>query len=71
MRGLRCPMPLLKTKQLMRQMAVGERVRVEATDVGSQRDIPLFAKKEGHHLERIDTQDEVICFWIIKGGTSD
>jgi len=66
-KGLRCPLPLLKTKLTLREMVVGECLQVEATDAGAQRDIPDFVIKSGHHLEKTAEQDDVYYFWIRKG----
>jgi TusA-related sulfurtransferase len=49
-RGLSCPLPLLKAKQALNGLASGERLRVLATDPGSQRDFRVFAEQSGHLL---------------------
>lgn len=49
-RGLDCPMPLLKAKRALNAMASGERLRVLATDSGSERDFRVFAEQSGHRL---------------------
>jgi len=49
-RGLECPMPLLKAKRALNALASGERLRVLATDSGSQRDFRVFAEQSGHTL---------------------
>ena len=41
-RGLACPMPLLKTKVALREVAVGESLYVVATDPNSQADISAY-----------------------------
>ncbi len=48
--GLRCPMPLLKTKLELNSMTPGEELEVIATDAGSARDIPAFLKLSDHKL---------------------
>jgi len=48
--GLRCPMPLLKTKLELNSMAAGEELEVIATDAGSARDIPAFLELSDHKL---------------------
>ncbi|WP_417566880.1 sulfurtransferase TusA family protein [Marinobacter sp.] len=48
--GLRCPMPLLKTKLELNTMAPGEELEVIATDAGSARDIPAFLQLSRHTL---------------------
>ena len=44
-RGLACPMPLLKTKVALREVAVGESLYVVATDPNSQADITAFCQQ--------------------------
>ena len=44
-RGLACPMPLLKTKVALREVAVGESLYVVATDPNSQADINAFCQQ--------------------------
>lgn len=57
-RGLDCPLPLLKAKQALNKLASGERLRVLATDPGSQRDFKVFAQLSGHRLlEALAVQD--------------
>lgn len=49
-KGLACPMPLLKAKRALNAMAVGQKLRVLATDKGSVRDFRVFAEQSGHLL---------------------
>lgn len=65
-RQLACPLPLLKAKQALRNLAVGERVRVLATDAGSLKDFVSFAQLTGQILEGFCVQDECYCFVIHK-----
>lgn len=44
-RGLACPMPLLKTKVALREVAVGESLYIVATDPNSQADITAFCRQ--------------------------
>lgn len=44
-RGLACPMPLLKTKVALREVAAGESLYVVATDPNSQADITAFCRQ--------------------------
>lgn len=48
--GLTCPMPLLKAKLALNDMASGELLSVVATDPGSERDFEVFAQQSGHAL---------------------
>ena len=49
-RGLNCPLPILKAKKALAEMASGELLRVVATDPGSVRDFQSFARQTGHEL---------------------
>lgn len=65
-RGLRCPLPLLKAKQALRDLASGEAVRVLATDGGSVRDFQTFASLAGHTLAREEAADGVYVYILVK-----
>ena len=48
--GETCPMPLLRAKQKLNQMAEGECLKVIATDQGSVRDFASFIQLTPHEL---------------------
>ncbi len=47
-RGDACPMPLLKTKKAMNDLASGQILEVLGTDPGSKNDLPSWAKRTGN-----------------------
>ena len=49
-RGLNCPLPILKAKKALAEMASGELLKVLSTDPGSTRDFQAFAKQTGNEL---------------------
>ena len=49
-RGLNCPLPILKAKKALAELATGEVLRITATDTGSVRDFQAFAKQTGNAL---------------------
>ena len=49
-RGLNCPLPILKAKKALAEMASGQTLKVVATDSGSVRDFQAFAKQTGNEL---------------------
>ena len=49
-RGLNCPLPILKAKKALADMASGHILKVVATDAGSVRDFQAFAKQTGNEL---------------------
>jgi tRNA 2-thiouridine synthesizing protein A len=51
-RGLNCPLPILKAKKALAEMASGEVLKVVSTDPGSMRDFQAFARQTGNELVR-------------------
>jgi tRNA 2-thiouridine synthesizing protein A len=49
-RGLNCPLPILKAKKALAEMASGDLLRVVSTDPGSVRDFQAFARQTGNEL---------------------
>ena len=49
-KGLNCPMPLLKAKKALNEMAPLEQLKVLATDPGSVRDFEVFTRQSGNTL---------------------
>ena len=49
-RGLNCPLPILKAKKALADMASGQLLRVVSTDAGSVRDFQAFARQTGNDL---------------------
>ncbi|MBF0551418.1 MAG: sulfurtransferase TusA family protein [Deltaproteobacteria bacterium] len=47
-RGLSCPMPLLKTKKAIQELKKGQIIEVFSSDPGTKNDIPAFAKRANH-----------------------
>jgi tRNA 2-thiouridine synthesizing protein A len=66
LRGLKCPLPALRTKKLLAGMASGERLTIECTDPLSTIDIPNLLRQTGDALEDTERTGEVITFSIRK-----
>ena len=49
-KGMYCPMPIVKLKKTTKNMESGQIVRLVATDPGSTRDVPAWAKKTGAEI---------------------
>ncbi|UCE10792.1 MAG: sulfurtransferase TusA family protein [Candidatus Thorarchaeota archaeon] len=63
--GLRCPMPVLKAKKEIKEIEVGQVLKVIATDVGTKKDFPSLAKRTGIEiLEMVEEGDRII--WYLK-----
>jgi tRNA 2-thiouridine synthesizing protein A len=65
--GLRCPEPLMLLRKQVRDVAVGERVHVTATDPASVRDFEQFCHFLGHAIVERAEAGERLDFLIEKG----
>ncbi len=65
-RGQKCPMPVLLASRHMKGLSSGQVLLVEATDGGSQSDIPSWAKDTGNELVDSAVEDGVYRYLIRK-----
>lgn len=65
--GLRCPLPLLRTKQQLARMAPGALLEVTASDAGALRDIPAWIAQTAHRLLAQSGQGGLYVFLIERG----
>ena len=63
-RGLNCPLPILKAKKALADMASGEVLKVVSTDPGSMRDFQAFAKQTGNELLSSAENNKEFEFYI-------
>jgi tRNA 2-thiouridine synthesizing protein A len=63
-RGLNCPLPILKAKKALADMASGEVLKVLATDSGSVRDFQAFARQTGNELLQQDSAGGVYTHFL-------
>lgn len=64
--GLYCPTPVLKTRQEMDKMAIGETLEVLADDPAAKEDLKAWAKRTGQKILEIEKTDEGMRFLIQK-----
>ena len=53
-RGAQCPGPLMELIAGLRNLGKGDEVEILSNDKGSLTDIPIWAKKAGHAIEKIE-----------------
>jgi len=63
-KGLNCPLPILRTKKTLAEMESGQVLRVQATDPGSLKDFPAFAKQTGNELLLKREEDRVFEYYL-------
>jgi tRNA 2-thiouridine synthesizing protein A len=56
-RGLQCPLPLIRSRRELAGMAPGETLVVLATDPEAPIDLAALAADEGHRFTREDSAD--------------
>ena len=66
LRGLVCPIPLVRTRQALMVVDSGATVCVLATDPASKGDFETFCEATGHLLLRNEEQDGVFVYVIEK-----
>jgi TusA-related sulfurtransferase len=65
-RGLSCPLPILKTKQIVDKMAVGQVLEMIASDPGSVRDMEAWSKRTGHEIVATTQEGGLFKFYVRK-----
>jgi tRNA 2-thiouridine synthesizing protein A len=70
LRGLACPLPVLKARKALLGLARGKRLLVEASDPLSAIDIPHFCAEAGHQLIATEKRGDAWIFLIERGGAS-
>ena len=63
--GLKCPLPILKTKKALAQMQVDQVLTVLATDAGAPDDFAAFCRQTGHVLLE-STEKEGVFTLVVK-----
>ena len=65
-RGLSCPLPILKTKKSLSDMASGQVLKVVSTDCGSVKDMQAFASQTGNTLVSQTEENSEYIFFMQK-----
>jgi tRNA 2-thiouridine synthesizing protein A len=65
-KGLLCPIPVLKARKVLARLPAGALLRVEATDPAAVIDFPHFCNETGHELVEQSQADGVFTFTIRK-----
>ena len=64
LKGLACPMPVVKMSKGIKEVEVGQIVEAQTTDPGSLTDFPAWAKTAGHEIIQTDQDGDVIKFFV-------
>jgi tRNA 2-thiouridine synthesizing protein A len=66
LRGLKCPLPALRTRKALGLMATGDILIVECTDPLASVDIPNLLNQTGDTLEDTHKEKKILTFRIRK-----
>ncbi|MGD9837119.1 MAG: sulfurtransferase TusA family protein [Afipia sp.] len=64
--GLKCPLPVLKTRKALKALMAGDRLEVHCTDPLSVIDIPNLIRETGDRVEIVEREEKRIVFMIEK-----
>lgn len=67
LRGLKCPMPVLKANKVMKSLSSETQLWLETTDPLAVIDIPTFCNENGHKLLETQELDGYHRFLVQKG----
>jgi len=67
-RRMLCPMPVIKTQNKVKELAVGDILAVVCTDPGALSDIPAWARINGHTVINSQEKDDEIIITVQVGG---
>ena len=63
-KGLLCPLPVIRLSKAIKEIDVGQVIEMQATDPGSQPDMDAWAKNTGHTLLDSSVDGQVFTFWV-------
>ena len=65
-KGLNCPLPILRAKKALADMESGQTLKIVATDPGSVKDFAAFCKQTGNPLLSSEETAQHFTFVIAK-----
>ena len=64
LKGLACPMPVVKVSKGIKEVEVGQVIEAHTTDPGALTDFPAWARTSGNEILKTDQEDKLIKFYI-------
>lgn len=65
-RGLVCPLPILRAKKALAEMTRGQVLKIVATDPGAVIDFKVFSDQTGNKLLSLSETTEELTFFLQK-----
>ena len=67
LRGLKCPLPVLKARKALQPMVPGTQIWLETTDPLAVIDVPAFCNENGHKLLETEELEDHHRFLVERG----
>ena len=64
LKGLPCPMPVVKVSKGIKEVEIGQVIEAQTTDPGALADFPAWARTTGNEILKTDQSGEIIKFYI-------
>ena len=64
LKGLLCPMPIVKLSKAIKEVEVGQSIEAFATDPGVMADVPAWCRTTGNELVVLEKQEKQFHFII-------
>jgi len=64
LKGLLCPIPVVKVSQNIKNIPVGGIIKATATDIGALADFPSWARTTGNEVLKTERKDKDLIFYI-------
>ena len=68
-RGLLCPLPVIRTQNMVRTLAPGDELLVVCTDPGAMADIPAWCRVHGHEVLACEESDDRVHIRVRVGAS--
>jgi tRNA 2-thiouridine synthesizing protein A len=64
LKGLPCPMPVVKVSKGIKEVQVGQVIEAQTTDPGALADFPAWARTSGNEILKTEQENGLIKFYI-------
>jgi tRNA 2-thiouridine synthesizing protein A len=64
LKGLLCPLPVVKMAKAIKEVEIGETIEAYATDPGVMADIPAWCRSTGNELVTLEKVDKQFHFIV-------
>jgi tRNA 2-thiouridine synthesizing protein A len=64
LKGLLCPMPIIKMAKAIKEVNIGESLEAFSTDPGVMADVPAWCRSTGNELVTLEKQDKQFHFIV-------